>query len=261
MGHKHQSQNAESYVKFLVNNFILMRLMHNCVLHFSRGIYIINMVIFDLMLTTHAQIRVDSNKIWKTKVTSYLGKLKHHSRRQNKANEIIRQHYITRYYNLSKYRYKQNQYPPPPKKNVFRYVKLTDCCLKLDFQNVDQHAGGKRLIQGAKHLKGNRLQHLELQCRISQNCENKFDIDGWKIVHPWWSSNSRSRDYLPSFIDSLHVSDRQSYASQICFYINQGPQTKKLYTKMIKNVDGRYPMMAIWILRFREKRRHLQLGM
>ena len=34
MGHKHQSQNAESYVKFLVNNFILMRLMRNCVLHF-----------------------------------------------------------------------------------------------------------------------------------------------------------------------------------------------------------------------------------
>ena len=68
---------------------------------------------------------------------------------------------------MSKYRYKQNQYPPPPKKNVFRYVKLTHCCLKLDFQNVDQHAGGKRLIQGAKHLKGNRLQRLELQCRIS----------------------------------------------------------------------------------------------
>ena len=59
MGHKHQSQNAESYVKFLVNNFILMCLMRNCVLHFSRGIYVINTVTFDLMLTTHADIRVD----------------------------------------------------------------------------------------------------------------------------------------------------------------------------------------------------------
>ena len=56
---------------------------------------------------------------------------------------------------------------PNVKKNIFRYVKLTDVRLKLDFQNVDQHAGGKRLIQGTKHLKGNHLQRLELKRKIS----------------------------------------------------------------------------------------------
>ena len=32
---------------------------------------------------------------------------------------------------------------------------------KLDFQNVDQHTGGKWLIYGTKHRKNNQLQSLE----------------------------------------------------------------------------------------------------
>ena len=99
MGHKHQSQNAESYVKLFGQQFHLMRLMLNCVLHFPVDTFPVDI-------------------------------------------------------------------PPPhthTKKNVFRYVN----CLKLDFQNVDQHARGKRLIQGTKHIKDNRLQCLELQCRIT----------------------------------------------------------------------------------------------
>ena len=39
---------------------------------------------------------------------------------------------------------------------------------KLDFQNVDQHKGGKWLIHGTKRNKDNQLQSLELPCRISQ---------------------------------------------------------------------------------------------
>ena len=35
---------------------------------------------------------------------------------------------------------------------------------KLDFQKVDQHAGGK----GTKRRKDNQLQSLELPCRISE---------------------------------------------------------------------------------------------
>ena len=72
MGHKHQSQNAESYVKYLVNNFILMRLMRNCVLHFP----VEYMVTFDLMLTTHAQIRVDIKQNLKNESNRLLGKIK-----------------------------------------------------------------------------------------------------------------------------------------------------------------------------------------
>ena len=43
----------------------------------------------------------------------------------------------------------------------------TNCCLKLDSQNLDQYAIGKRLIQDTKHLEDNQLQHIELRCRIS----------------------------------------------------------------------------------------------
>ena len=38
---------------------------------------------------------------------------------------------------------------------------------KLDFQQVDQHTGGKWLIHGIKRHKDNQLQSPELPCRIS----------------------------------------------------------------------------------------------
>ena len=38
---------------------------------------------------------------------------------------------------------------------------------KLDFQKVDRHTGGNRLIHGIKRRKDNQLQTLELPCRIS----------------------------------------------------------------------------------------------
>ena len=43
-----------------------------------------------------------------------------------------------------------------------------NCCLKFDFQKVDQHAGGKWLIHDTKRRKGNQLQSLKLSCRISK---------------------------------------------------------------------------------------------
>ena len=42
-----------------------------------------------------------------------------------------------------------------------------NCCLKFDFQKVDQHAGGKWLIHDTKRRKDNQLQSLKLPCRIS----------------------------------------------------------------------------------------------
>ena len=43
-----------------------------------------------------------------------------------------------------------------------------NCCLKIDFQKVDQHAGGKWLIHDTKRRKDNQLQSLKLPCRISK---------------------------------------------------------------------------------------------
>ena len=37
----------------------------------------------------------------------------------------------------------------------------THCHFKLDFQKMDQQTGGKWLIHGIKHLKGNPLQSIE----------------------------------------------------------------------------------------------------
>ena len=43
-----------------------------------------------------------------------------------------------------------------------------NCCLKFDFQKVDQHAGGKWLIHDTKRHKDNQLQSLKLPSRISK---------------------------------------------------------------------------------------------
>ena len=43
-----------------------------------------------------------------------------------------------------------------------------NCCLKFDFQKVDQHAGGKWLSHDTKRRKDNQLQSLKLPCRISK---------------------------------------------------------------------------------------------
>ena len=37
-----------------------------------------------------------------------------------------------------------------------------NCCLKVDFQKVDQHAGSKCLIHATKRHKDNQLQSLKL---------------------------------------------------------------------------------------------------
>ena len=38
---------------------------------------------------------------------------------------------------------------------------------KLDFQKIDQHTGGKWLIQGTKHRNDNQLPSLEIPRKVS----------------------------------------------------------------------------------------------
>ena len=50
----------------------------------------------------------------------------------------------------------------------FRYVNLKiNYLLKLDFQKVDQHTGGKWSIHDTKQCKDNQLQCLKLPCKIA----------------------------------------------------------------------------------------------
>ena len=43
-----------------------------------------------------------------------------------------------------------------------------NCCLKVDLQKVDQHAGGNWLIRNTKRRKDNQLQSLKLPYRTSK---------------------------------------------------------------------------------------------
>ena len=48
------------------------------------------------------------------------------------------------------------------------YGPMVFSCLKVDFQRVDQHTGGKWLIHDTKRRKDNQLQSLKLPYRISK---------------------------------------------------------------------------------------------
>ena len=61
----------------------------------------------------------------------------------------------------------------------------------------------------------------------------------WKWAQPWWGSNPRSLDFIPSFI-TRHASDRQIY-----FYISGSPKKEIAYENDKKNMNLICPMMAI----------------
>ena len=90
---------------------------------------------------------------------------------------------------VRKYMYMRTVYPHCPVIHICIFLKTYNCicqiqkkenilsimsdlqpnrCLKIDFQNVDQHAGGKWLIHDTKRRKDNQLQSLKLTCRISK---------------------------------------------------------------------------------------------
>ena len=61
-----------------------------------------------------------------------------------------------------------------------------NCCLKFDFQKVDQHAGGKWLIHDTKRRKDNQLQSLnifEQGARLSTHNQICYQI--LKHKHSW----------------------------------------------------------------------------
>ena len=64
-------------------------------------------------------------------------------------------------------------------------------CLKVDFQNVDQHTGGKWLIHDAKCRKDNQLQRLKppvenpswvSRCDIKESDDTMLNPIFWKKV-------------------------------------------------------------------------------
>ena len=72
----------------------------------------------------------------------------------------------------------------------------------------------------------------------------------WKLAHPWWGSNPRSFDYIPSSI-TRHVSDHQSKACQIYFYISGSPNKEIVYEndktfELNMSDDGHFEFCDLW---------------
>ena len=70
-----------------------------------------------------------------------------------------------------------------------------NCCLKVDFQKVAQHAGGKWLIHDTKRRMDNQLQSLKLPCRIPSwvaRCDIKGS-DGTMLNPIFWKNVQRQK--------------------------------------------------------------------
>ena len=72
----------------------------------------------------------------------------------------------------------------------------------------------------------------------------------WKLAHPWWGSNSRSLDYIPSS-NTCHIWDHQSKASQIYFHTSGSPNKEIVYENDKKyglnmSDDGHFEFSDLW---------------
>ena len=67
------------------------------------------------------------------------------------------------------------------KLSIMTYLQ-PNCCLKIDFQKVDQHAGGKWLIHDNKRRKDNQLQSLKLPANYP-SWVARCDIKGVRWHH------------------------------------------------------------------------------
>ena len=81
--------------------------------------------------------------------------------------------------------------------------------------------------------------------RLRNECPwNSQNFVTCKIAHTQWGSNPRSLEYIPSSINSRHVSDHQNNASQIYFYLSGAPNQEIVFGND-KNMNCWCPMKAI----------------
>ena len=71
-----------------------------------------------------------------------------------------------------------------------------NCCLKFDFQKVDQHAGGKWLIHDTKRRKDNQLQSLKLPAEYPSwvaRCDIKGSVS--TVLNPIFSKKVQGQKH------------------------------------------------------------------
>ena len=72
-----------------------------------------------------------------------------------------------------------------------------NCCLKVDFQKVDQHTGGTWFIHDTKRHEDNQLQSLKLPCRISLLIHNDIQLNrNRKYVYQSYPLHCTFRGYF-----------------------------------------------------------------
>ena len=86
---------------------------------------------------------------------------------------------------------------------------------------------------------------IYLPVKFNEPMSLKSTLYDVEKAHTWWGLNPRSLDYIPSSINSRHVSDHQNNASQIYFYISGAPN-QEIVNENDKNVNCRCLMTAIF---------------
>ena len=92
-----------------------------------------------------------------------------------------------------------------------------NCCLNVDFQKLDQHAGGKWLIHDTKRHKDNRLQSLKSPAEYPSwvaKCDIKRS-DGTMLIPIFWKEVQAQK--LPG---SWEIAERQIPSIKMLFKTN-----------------------------------------
>ena len=90
-----------------------------------------------------------------------------------------------------------------------------NCCLKINFQKVDQHAGGKWLIHDTTRRKDNQSQSLKLPCRISK-LSSKIWHKGGTMLNPIFWKKVQGQKHLGRW----GIVERQIPSIKVMFKIN-----------------------------------------
>ena len=81
-----------------------------------------------------------------------------------------------------------------------------NCCLKFDFQKVDQHVGGKWLIHDNKRRKDNQLQSLKL---IRLNIQTPLSTFATYALYSYWHGDETNRNW--HFVNSGKLLNAKEY--------------------------------------------------
>ena len=113
-----------------------------------------------LSFRTHPCVLAIKTTSMETVSTGVLDKKEHYLRNKDKAEKACD---VSRHIRLHMSKCQQNE----DLHSIMSQLQ-SNCCLKVDFQKVDQHTGSKWSIHDTKRRKDNQLKSLKLPCKIAK---------------------------------------------------------------------------------------------